>query len=77
MRHIAAFMQNVDRDSIADNMRFVYGEHAKGLTAQASGSCESIEELAARVNGTIEDNFVVTASARYEYNSTTGRYKNG
>lgn len=77
IKQVGEHMEQISGDHLRERMRAAYGEKASALVVTASGTANSIEELATLVGGTVEDGFVVTASARYEYNATTGRYNNG
>lgn len=77
IRHIGTFLETTTADDLRDNARVAFGDKATHLVSMSSdGEFRSIEELAMAAGGQIEGNFVVTASARYEYNENTGRYRN-
>lgn len=74
IKHIGTYLETVDANTIRDNMRVAYGNKANHLVSESSAVFESIDAFASAFDGQVDGNFVVTASARYEYNETTGRY---
>lgn len=74
VKSIGQFFEDNDADTLRDHARVAYGKLASNLVSESSATYNSIDALASAVNGQVEGNFVVTASARYEYNETTGRY---
>lgn len=77
IRHIGTFLENHTADDIRNHARIAFGQKASHLVSLSSDdNFKCIEDLAIATNGQIEGNFVVTASARYEFNESTGRYRN-
>ena len=76
IRHIGEFLDNNTADDIRNHMRVALGDKANHLVSESASSYRCIEDLAVAMNGQIEGNFVVTASSRYVYNESTGRYGN-
>lgn len=74
VKNIGQYLEDNDADTLRDHARVAYGKLASSLVSESSATYNSIDDLASAVNGQVEGNFVVTASARYEYNETTGRY---
>jgi hypothetical protein len=77
IRHLGAYLETTTADDLRNHARIAFGDKANHLVSMSgNGEFRSIEELAMAAGGQIEGNFVVTASARYEYNENTGRYRN-
>lgn len=77
IRQIGVFLEGNTADDLRNHARVAYGQKASHLVSMSSdGVFSNIDELAAAAGGQVEGNFVVTASARYEFNEATGRYRN-
>lgn len=77
IRHIGVFLEGHTADDLRNQARIAYGQKASHLVSLSTdGTFTNIGELAAAAGGQVEGNFVVTASARYEFNEATGRYRN-
>lgn len=76
IRQIGEYLESNTADDLRNNARIAFGDKASHLVSESSATYQSIEDLAKALNGTVDNNFVVTASARYEYSELTGRYNN-